>query len=69
MLANTSECISTTSQAPTLVLYAHHIPLVYTGALEAGLVAEWLRETHDTATGIIRCLTSSVTSPDLVCPG
>ena len=66
-----SECISTTSQAPTLVLYAQHIPLVYTGALEAGLVAEWLRETHDTTTGIIRCMASSgsVTSPDLVCPG
>ena len=55
-----SECISTTSQAPILVLYAQHIPLVYTGALEAGLVAEWLRETHDTATGIIRCMASIV---------
>ena len=59
----------TISQAPALVLYAQHIPLVYTGALEASLVAEWLRDTHDTATGIIRCLASSVASPDLVCPG
>ena len=52
--------MSTTSQAPALVLYAQHIPLVYTGALEAGLVAEWLRETHDTATGIIRFMAASV---------
>ena len=41
-------------RAPVLVLYAHNIPLVYTGAGEPEAMMTWLAETHDTSTNMIR---------------
>ena len=41
-------------RAPVLVLYAHNIPLVYTGAGEPEAMMTWLAETHDTNTNMIR---------------
>ena len=39
---------------PALVLYAHNIPLVYTGQLEPESLLGWLRETHDTDTNMVK---------------
>ena len=41
-------------RGPVLVLYAHNIPLVYTGAGEPEAMLTWLAETHDTSTNMIR---------------
>ena len=41
-------------KAPALVLYAHNIPLVYTGARESEAMMTWLAETHDTTTNMIK---------------
>ena len=41
-------------RAPVLVLYAHNIPLVYTGNMEPEAMMTWLAETHDTSTNMIR---------------
>ena len=41
-------------RAPVLVLYAHNIPLVYTGDMEPEAMMTWLAETHDTSTNMIR---------------
>ena len=41
-------------RAPALVLYAHNIPLVYTGVREPEAMMTWLAETHDTSSNMIR---------------
>ena len=41
-------------KSPVLVLYAHNIPLVYTGVAEPETMMTWLSETHDTSTNMIK---------------
>ena len=41
-------------KSPVLVLYAHNIPLVYTGVTEPEPMMAWLSETHDTSTNMIK---------------
>ena len=45
---------------PALVLYAHNIPLVYTGQLEPESLLAWLRETHDTDTNMVKLSSSNL---------
>ena len=39
---------------PAMVLYAHNIPLIYTGILEPQEMLAWLAETHDTDSNMIK---------------
>ena len=39
---------------PVMVLYAHNIPLIYTGTMHPQDILSWLQETHDTNTNMVK---------------